>query len=140
MLVVEDILFTISHRTIHIPFLYRHIHRKHHEHKITIGLASTYAHPVEFFFGNVLPFAAGSLMLGSRMHNFTYNALVIWRLMDTGDAHTGYELPWSPFTVLPFTVGGEYHDFHHAKQGNYVGHFCFIDSIFGNNTDYYKHL
>jgi len=61
----DDLAFSISHTLLHTPFLMRHVHRVHHEHKITVGLAATYAHPIEYIFGNVIPVATGGLILGS---------------------------------------------------------------------------
>jgi len=36
----EDLTFSFSHRLLHTPFLYKHIHKIHHKHKVTIGIAS----------------------------------------------------------------------------------------------------
>jgi len=36
---MEDMVFSISHRVLHHPKLYPHIHKIHHEHKVTIGPA-----------------------------------------------------------------------------------------------------
>jgi sterol desaturase/sphingolipid hydroxylase (fatty acid hydroxylase superfamily) len=36
----EDFFFSMSHRILHTPFLYQHIHKIHHTHIITIGIAS----------------------------------------------------------------------------------------------------
>ena len=46
-LFVEDTAFYWSHYTLHRPQFYW-IHKKHHEYNITISLASTYAHPIEY--------------------------------------------------------------------------------------------
>ena len=34
------------------PFLYKHIHKVHHEYKSTFSLAGEYAHPLEMIFVN----------------------------------------------------------------------------------------
>ncbi|KAJ7316521.1 hypothetical protein JRQ81_002683, partial [Phrynocephalus forsythii] len=44
---IEEILFYYSHRLVHHPLLYKHIHKKHHEWTAPIGVVSLYAHPVE---------------------------------------------------------------------------------------------
>jgi len=49
----------------------RNIHSVHHRHKIPVGLAATYAHPIEFLCGNVVAAASGPLILGNRMHMWT---------------------------------------------------------------------
>ena len=39
-MMLEDFLFHMGHRTLHHPNLYSHIHKIHHEHKVTIGIAA----------------------------------------------------------------------------------------------------
>jgi len=36
---IEDMVFHCSHRLLHTRFLYKHIHKIHHEYKVTIGMA-----------------------------------------------------------------------------------------------------
>lgn len=38
---------SLSHRLIHHPLLYKHIHKKHHEWTAPVGIVSIYAHPIE---------------------------------------------------------------------------------------------
>lgn len=52
---VTDILFYSTHRLLHLPALY-FIHKKHHEYEFPIGIGAMYAHPVDFFFTNLIPF------------------------------------------------------------------------------------
>jgi sterol desaturase/sphingolipid hydroxylase (fatty acid hydroxylase superfamily) len=51
----EDLCFYFTHSTLHRPFFYSRFHKYHHEHKVPTTLACIHAHPVEFYFGNVLP-------------------------------------------------------------------------------------
>lgn len=44
-LVIEDILFYLSHRLLHQPNWYW-IHKYHHEYRQTISLAAHYVHPI----------------------------------------------------------------------------------------------
>jgi len=52
---VENISFYFAHRLLHKPFLYKYIHKIHHEHKVTTSLATISTHPLEYIFGNVVP-------------------------------------------------------------------------------------
>jgi sterol desaturase/sphingolipid hydroxylase (fatty acid hydroxylase superfamily) len=52
---MEDLCFYCSHSTLHRPVFYSWIHKYHHEHKVPTVLASIHAHPIEFYFGNVVP-------------------------------------------------------------------------------------
>ena len=69
---MNDITFWIIHSLLHIPFLFRNIHYIHHRHKITVGLAAAYSHPLEFLLGNLASAASGSFILGKRMHFWTF--------------------------------------------------------------------
>jgi sterol desaturase/sphingolipid hydroxylase (fatty acid hydroxylase superfamily) len=64
-LVVEDLMFYWGHRTLHHPRIYSYIHKQHHSFKENIGIASEYAHPVEFVVGNLIPFGTAGILMGS---------------------------------------------------------------------------
>lgn len=136
---VEDFLFYWSHRFLHIPFLFKHIHKIHHKHHSPIGIASECAHPVEFYFGNMLPFTTGALL--ARSHAFTFWMWMAWRLGKTAEAHSGYSFPFSPFQILPFANPASAHDYHHNRGINSCyGSFLGIwDTLMGTNSDYLKH-
>ena len=44
---IQDTLFYWSHRALHTRWLFRKVHRKHHDFRHVRGLAAEYAHPVE---------------------------------------------------------------------------------------------
>ena len=71
-MIVEDSTFYWAHRFLHTPFLYKHLHKKHHEFNVTIGIAAEYAHPLEFIFSNIVPTGLGAAILGSRCHIITW--------------------------------------------------------------------
>jgi sterol desaturase/sphingolipid hydroxylase (fatty acid hydroxylase superfamily) len=74
-LIVEDFFFHVTHRILHIKWIYPHIHKLHHKYIDPIGIASEYTHPVEFAFGNMFPTGMPALLLGDKMHFFTF---IIW--------------------------------------------------------------
>ena len=46
-LLMREAMFYYSHRLLHVPYLYRRIHKKHHRFTAPIALAAQYAHPIE---------------------------------------------------------------------------------------------
>jgi sterol desaturase/sphingolipid hydroxylase (fatty acid hydroxylase superfamily) len=136
----EDFSFHFIHKLLHHPRIYSLIHKIHHSHIVTISIAVEYAHPIEFILGNLIPTTLGPLLLGRNLHIFTF---AIWgkvRLTETLEDHSGYEFPWSPFRLIPFSASAAYHDFHHSHNvGNYSSFFSFWDTLCGTNKDYYNY-
>lgn len=130
-MVVEDALFYTSHCTLHaFPFLYKHIHKVHHTWHYSIGISAEYAHPIEFLLGNALPFSAGPLLLGA--HLFTWWAWAFVRIWHTVEGHSGYDIPWSPFKLLPWGGVATEHDVHHSiNTGNFGSFFAYLDRWMG---------
>lgn len=84
-LVLLDTMFYWIHRGLHHKALYKYIHKQHHEFKVNVLVNAEYAHPIEDIFSSLLPFLAGPLLLGS--HGVTIAIWLIWRLLETQDAH-----------------------------------------------------
>jgi len=138
-MVIEDTSFYWLHRFMHWAPIYGRFHKVHHQYKTTVGIASEYSHPVDFVLSSAIPYSAGPLILG--VHTYT---LWMWALLRTGettDGHCGYEFPWSPYRLLPFSGSSSYHDYHHSHNvGNFSSFFTWWDHLNGTNADYYKFL
>ena len=139
-LFMMDMSFYWSHRLLHHPKLYW-IHKQHHQYNITITLAATYAHPIEFIFGNIIPYSLGFLIL----KNFTsvhIVSIIIWNfygILDTSEGHSGYEWDWCQLSFFPWKLKANYHDFHHThNSGNFGSSFGLWDTLMGTNKDYWK--
>jgi len=138
-LLINDTGFYWMHRLLHQPPLYKLIHKKHHEFKVTIGIASEYAHPIEDIFANMLPTIAGPLLFGS-------HAALVWmwiamRTWNGVEGHSGYEMPYSPFTWLAKLggSGADAHAFHHMNTtGCYGATFKMWDKLCGTDREYLK--
>lgn len=138
---VEDVSFYWAHRLLHTKWLYGKIHKIHHENRLVYGIASEYAHPIEYVLGNGIPSALGAKLLGRRVHIVTFWLWIVLRITETVDGHSGYDFPWSPFRVLPMSTNGRYHDYHHAENiGCYGSFFTIWDTVFGTNTRYYTSI
>ena len=139
---VYEVAFYFTHRAFHSPWLYRKFHKRHHEFNVTISVAAEYAHPIEYFFGNSVPFGLGPLLYGqSKVHIITWFTWVAFGTISTAIAHSGYDFPCSPFNLIPFSPHSSYHDFHHYKNiENYGGLTVVVDSIFSTNFAFWRSL
>lgn len=130
---VEDALFYWGHRALH-SVLYAHVHKVHHAFTTTVCIAATATHPVEYVLSNVLPFVAGPTLLGA--HAATLYVWLIYRMGETMAHHSGYDFPWSMFSLLPGQGSAVEHDLHHSKQvGNYGSMFVFWDWACGTRVE-----
>ncbi|NWY57455.1 FXDC2 protein, partial [Chionis minor] len=121
---IEEILFYYTHRLVHLPLLYKHIHKKHHEWTAPIGVVSIYAHPVEHILSNTLPVMTGPMIMGSHIVS-----IAVWfslALITTSISHCGYHLPFLP--------SPEFHDFHHLKFNQCYGVLGVLDYLHGTDT------
>ena len=131
-MLIEDALFYWGHRTLHHPSIYSYIHKVHHKFNYTVSIAATATHPVEYIVSNVLPFVAGPTLLGA--HCATMYAWILFRVSETVVNHSGYNFPWTMFTILPLQGTAKDHDDHHSKQvGNFGSLFSHWDRIMGTH-------
>ena len=135
-LVIEDFLFYSTHRLLHLPALYKLIHKQHHTFTAPFGIAAIYAHPIEHFLSNVLPLSVGPLLL-----NCHPSFMMIWgvvALFNTMTVHSGYCLP------IPGFPEPYFHDYHHEKFNECFGAARIFDTLFGTckgfNAAYAKGL
>lgn len=126
--IIEEILFYYGHRLLHTSYLYKHIHKIHHEWTSPIGITSFYAHPVEMIFGNLLPVFMGPLLL--KMHFITTSIWVMGGTLSIIFAHCGYHLP-----LLP---SPEAHDYHHEKFNEMFGVLGILDYLHGTDKKFRK--
>jgi sterol desaturase/sphingolipid hydroxylase (fatty acid hydroxylase superfamily) len=107
---------------------------------VNVAIAYAYFHPVDAVIGGMIPSAIGPMVLGEKMHYYTYLLWALLRILESTDGHSGYEFPWNPFRILPFAASATYHDFHHSHNlGNYSSFFTIWDKIFGSNKDFYEY-
>ena len=108
--------------------------------KQNIGIVSEFANPMEDLLCNIFASIGGCLFLGS--HPVVFWSWLSFRLVETIDAHCGYNFPFSPFCLFPSIQGGaDKHEFHHAHNvGNFGSFFVFWDWIMGTDAEYNKYV
>jgi len=135
--VIEDFYFYWIHRFLHHKRVYKYVHKIHHEHKYPFGIAAEYAHPVETFFLGI-----GTLLgpLFFAKHMVTLWVWLFFRLVETVEDHSGYDIPWNPTNLIPFWGGAVHHDFHHKTfEGPYSSVFTWCDWMFGTDKEFRAH-
>ncbi|XP_070197195.1 fatty acid hydroxylase domain-containing protein 2-like isoform X2 [Littorina saxatilis] len=124
--VIEEIGFYYSHRLLHQPTLYRHVHKLHHEWTAPVGVVAIYAHPVEHVVANLLPAVTGPVLLGSHLA-----VLWLWMtivIVNTTVHHSGYH--------FPLLTSPQFHDFHHLKFNCCYGVLGILDSLHGTDKPF----
>lgn len=122
--IVEELFFYYSHKMLHHKWIYKHIHKKHHEWTASVSFVALYAHPIEHFLSNLLPAFMGPFLCGS--HVATTWLWFTMVLMSTLNAHSGYHFP-----LLP---SPEFHDYHHLKFNQNFGVLGILDSLHGTDS------
>ena len=98
----NDFFFYWAHRILHTPFLYKHIHKWHHELNVSLVYAVTLAHPLEIVFGNYLTYIIPALALGDKLHLITFMLFAFYKIINTHFIHSGYNLPINTGGYYPF--------------------------------------
>jgi len=125
-LAVDEVFFYIGHRILHTKWLYKHVHKVHHEFKAPIGLVSEYATPFEYMMTNILPGYIGPAVLKS--HLLSAWVWLTGGLIFTSFHHSGYVFPFYPFNEWTMM-----HDYHHYAFYSNFGVVGFMDWICNTN-------
>jgi sterol desaturase/sphingolipid hydroxylase (fatty acid hydroxylase superfamily) len=126
---LEDFFQYWQHRFLHLPFIYQHIHKVHHQFNSPFGFSASYAHWAEVLFLGMAAFLP-TFIVGP--HLFTFYCWIQLRQFDAIITHCGFDLPFNPLHILPFYGGTRFHDYHHVSwYYNYASRFTILDKMFG---------
>lgn len=128
LLLIEDILFFAAHYFLHMKFLFRHVHRLHHEYKESIAIATHYVHYAEHLFGNLLPVFAGIVII--QPHPFVVMFWILLVVINALHTHGGFAIPGMNYAV--------HHDWHHYHVHGSFSALGWMDKIFGTDRDLEK--
>jgi fatty acid hydroxylase domain-containing protein 2 len=124
--ILEEIWFYTFHRLAHNKYLYKHIHKKHHEYKAPFCLTSQYCSLIEQIFINIIPLVLGPFIMKSHPH-----CILMWislSIVSALNSHSDYNFPYMASVI--------FHDFHHYNFNCNYGAFLFMDRIFDTDREY----
>lgn len=136
-LVCVDTFGYWGHRAVHHKSVYKYIHKQHHEYKVTVGIASVFANPLEDILVNTWSSLSGCLIMGSHV-------VVLWiwlaiRVSEAVNSHSGYH--FLPYWLTDWFSAGEFHEYHHSHNiGNYGAFTTFWDKLMGTDVHFKQYL
>lgn len=136
--IIFDFFHYWAHRLEHKRFLYKYIHRLHHNYNYPLVQFTFHHHPLDYIFTNSIPDFI-TLLLMPKISFFTYNAIIIYKIFIEISGHSGKKIRASSFPQciwLPrffnIHLTTECHDNHHIYNNcNYSKRFSIWDKVFG---------
>lgn len=123
---VNELVFFYVHWLFHAnKWLYKHVHKVHHEFTAPNALAAIYCHPAELVLADFIPLGTGIFLF--RFHYVTVVVYIVFTVLGTQTHHCGYRWPWIPSHGNQPT----FHDTHHEKFNVNYGNMGFFDAIHG---------
>lgn len=139
MILLHDAYFYWAHRLMHHPFLYKHVHKIHHESVDPSPFAAFAFHPLEAFIEAAFYFIFVFIV------PINLIAILTWQVIQQGlnvIGHMGYEIYPRGFTrhwFFGWKTASTHHNMHHAKfEGNYGLYFTWWDKWFGTEFEDYN--
>lgn len=135
---VNEIGFYTVHRTLHeFPWLYKNIHKQHHQYMGTISIAAEYAALPEEICAATIPTMA--YMIFAKVPFPILSVWMVHRLLETYESHSGYCFrdTWlSRWFGLLNSERAEFHDYHHTANVGNFGTNIGMDYLFGTMTPF----
>lgn len=125
LFLLMDYIAYVVHRSLHIRFLFRHMHRFHHRFVATTPWVAVAVHPVELLW---LQSATLSPLLVIPFHAVSAAVILLYILVYNVVDHSGVRL----VSALPWQPPSRFHDDHHAHvHVNFGQHLMVWDRLHG---------
>ena len=139
VLIIQDTFYYWLHRWMHLPRVYRWVHKEHHMSTRTSAFTSFSFHPLESLLqAIVLPL----LVLWLPLHINVILLILIFMTFSAVINHGGVEIyptKWAGVRLGKWLIGAAHHDDHHKKFNcNYGLYFTFWDIWMGTETPDFK--
>jgi Delta7-sterol 5-desaturase len=122
-----DAVFYLTHRVLHIPFVYRHCHFRHHSCRPPVPWSGIAIDPYETILSGIMPYTIPLFFFP--FHIYTVYALNIGLMVWATWVHSSFD--WSGNAVM---LSPKDHNLHHAfglKNTNFAAVFTFYDRLAG---------
>lgn len=142
LLILHDTYFYWLHRLLHVPALFRTVHRTHHASRTPTPWAAFAFHPIE---GVLEAIILPLLVLLIPVHAVVFLFFLMFMTVSSVINHLGYELFPKRFATAPFfrywITATHHHEHHHSLRSNYGLYFTLWDQIAGTqDPNYEKHF
>ncbi len=135
LFVAEDTAFYWTHRAIHHPLFFRHIHHVHHESHDPTPFTAFSFHPCEAVIQSINGLAVLAALALLPWHPAAIAAYGVGQIAFNIIGHLGYELypaSWNRLPLLRWKTPGLHHYLHHQMVGgNYALYFRWWDKWCG---------
>jgi sterol desaturase/sphingolipid hydroxylase (fatty acid hydroxylase superfamily) len=141
LFLISELTFYFDHTLMHTRYLYKYVHKWHHEYNQPLAPIAHYLHPVEAALECARFAVVAFILFGSRIHFISGLFELLQINIVSLQSHSGYAFPWEFWGNFPGTTGADSHDFHHSHNiGNYASSFAFLDYLFGTDKAYKEYL
>merc|ERR1711991_43805 len=123
---LSEVGFYFSHRLLHeVPFLYRHVHKYHHQFRTPIALAAEAQHPLEMVLCTAWGMTFWPFLLGTHAQVLAIGTAI--GTFSSMSDHCGYWFFGNG--IQPF-----FHDWHHERNAGNYGFLGLMDGLFGTSA------
>ena len=136
LLLIHDVYFYLTHRLLHLPFIFKHVHSWHHRsHKTNPWVAFSF-HPLEAIIQiGIVPI----VILIIPTHEYILMFFVGFLIFMSVFGHCGYEFRANKMKALNIFNTSIHHDQHHKYvKYNYGIYLNVWDRLFASNYPGYK--